>query len=153
MNRNRRIRSTPRRRAAAFFLLDMLVTLFVVSVLMTIVMQLMGSMLRTSRDIATSERDAAIVDRAVAQLRRDVLVATQPPATGDAQGVSLGNITWTVDGDALVRHLKQENRDERFGPMPTPTAIRADASVVRLQIGGASWSLRPLMLAQAGRTR
>lgn len=144
MNRKNRLR--------AVMLIDMIVTLIIVTILMTIVGQMLIGMLRTGRDIADKERDSAQVDRAVSQLRRDVLRTMDGRPEPTAIGVDLQDAHWSVEGDTLVRRPVSGNV-ERFGPLAEAPAIKVDDRIVLLTIGRDTWSMRPVVLAQEGEAR
>ena len=134
------MRRSPSRQG--FLLLDMMLTLVIVALLMTIVVQLIGVVLRIHRELADTGRQAAAIQRVVTTLRRDTLAAPQFRAIGN--GCDLGNgLTWTADGDTLVRQTPQG--EERFGPLAFKPAIEVKAEVVHLRLGEeAKWSLRRL---------
>ena len=127
-----------------FTLVEIVFTLSLTTVAMTLASKLIVSVLHSEAQITTSERDASVSDRAIHRLRVDL--ENSSSVRLNAGTLALDGTRWNSDGDALTRTAGTQR--EQFD-LPAPPHLSSSSSGITLQIGEATWSLpAPAMLTR-----
>lgn len=123
-----------------YALVEIIVAIGVIGIVANLSARLIHGMFDTNHAIIEEDRVTSAADQAVRLLRRDVQHATSVLAANGA--VTLDGVTWSTDGDALLRRENDQTR--RFEGLPSPS-LSATGGVVTLRLGDAVWTTRPLL--------
>jgi len=129
---------------SGFTIAEMLITLSLITVAMTLSSKLLSSVLRSQARLAAANYQASVLDQAVHRLRIDL--ESSPTLQTSAETVQLSGVRWQADSGGLTR--MSGTQQERFD-LSTVVHLSANASVVVLRVGDATWMLSAPVIAAA----
>jgi len=131
---------------SGFTILEMIFTLSLVMVGMTLSSKMLCSVLRSQTRLGTASYQASVLDRAVHRLRTDAESSTTLQTS--AETVELSDVRWQADAAGLTR--VSATRQERF-ELPAAAHLSTSGDAIVLNIGDAIWTLPAPLLVKGNR--